>query len=129
MRRAIMLCVMILCASGYVFAQGDSHPTGNEEASSFDVQSYTPEMRFYVNEREHYQNPLNSVRRNAEHRAAQRRNRLAAMKWFGISNSRPQANPTPWTGTMAPARTGIGTDLYRWHGYVGSYGWYSHQAQ
>jgi hypothetical protein len=63
----------------------------------------TPEMWFYLQEVRRQDDPQMAVRRNAEFRAAQRRSRLASMKWFGMSNQRPRANPTPWFGVYSPA--------------------------
>ncbi len=58
----------------------------------------TPEMWFYEQQLREYLSPKMAVRRNAEFRAKQRRNRLASMRWFGISNARPNVGPDPWNG-------------------------------
>jgi hypothetical protein len=58
----------------------------------------TPEMWFYQEEMRRYDDPKLAVRRKAEFRAAQRQRRIAAMDWYGFSNLRPTANPTPFTG-------------------------------
>ena len=58
----------------------------------------TPEMWFYEQNRREYLDPKLAVRRNAEYHAANRQARLAAMKWFGLSNMRPQANSDPFHG-------------------------------
>ena len=60
--------------------------------------SMTPEMWFYQEEMRRYDDPRAAVRRKAEYRAAQRQRRLAALEWYGFSNMRPTANPTPFTG-------------------------------
>ncbi|HEV7222374.1 MAG TPA: hypothetical protein VGN42_06700 [Pirellulales bacterium] len=63
----------------------------------------TPEMWFYQQEMRRYDDPRAAVRRKAEYRAAQRQRRIAAMEWYGYSNSRPLANPTPFaSGTYSP---------------------------
>ena len=62
----------------------------------------TPEMWFYQQELRRYEDPKAAVRRKAEYRAAQRQRRIAAMDWYGYSNLRPTANPTPWFGTYSP---------------------------
>lgn len=77
----------------------------------------TPEMWFYIEEYRRYQDPAEAVRRKARQRAEQRRQRLAAQKWFGISNLRPQANPIPWFATYSPVWAGNSWDPYRWTGY------------
>jgi len=76
----------------------------------------TPEMWFYSQERDRYDDPAQAVRRKAELRAAQRSQRIAAMKWFGFSNARPQASVTPMMGIYSPAWAGNGYDRYDWVG-------------
>jgi hypothetical protein len=55
----------------------------------------TPEMWFYQQEMQQYLDPKMAVRRNAEFRADSRSKRLAAMKWFGLSNQRPRVSSDP----------------------------------
>lgn len=62
----------------------------------------TPEMWLYLQELRRYDDPRLAVRRKAEFRADQRRRRIAAREWFGLSNMRPTANPTPWYGAYSP---------------------------
>lgn len=62
----------------------------------------TPEMWLYLQEQRRYDDPRMAVRRKAEFRADQRRRRIAAREWFGLSNKRPTANPTPWYGAYSP---------------------------
>lgn len=81
--------------------------------------SATPEMWFYEQERNRYEDPKSAVRRKAEFRSSQRASRLATCKWFGIDNSRPTASPTPVTGTYAPTWIGNTADPYRWSGVGG----------
>lgn len=57
----------------------------------------TPEMWFYQQYQRQYQSPQEMVRRNADFEANQRMRRLAAMKWYGKSNSRPQAATDPYS--------------------------------
>lgn len=77
--------------------------------------SLTPEMWFYEQERSHWENPREAVRRNAEYRAWQRSQRIASMQWFGKSNARPSASPTPFTGSYSPTWTSNNFDPYRWN--------------
>ena len=60
------------------------------------------------------------VRRNAQQKAQQRRNRIAARKWFGYSAGRPKASPTPWTSQYSATWTGNGLNPLNWQG-TGSY--------
>lgn len=74
----------------------------------------TPEMWFYEQERSRYEDPKAAVRRKAEFRAAQRGNRLASLQWYGFSNARPVASPTPWFGSYSPSWVGNTGDPNHW---------------
>ncbi|REK13035.1 MAG: hypothetical protein DWQ37_10450 [Planctomycetota bacterium] len=79
----------------------------------------TPEMWIYEQERIRYEDPAMAVRRRAELRGAQRAARLAAMKWYGISNSRPTVSPTPWLNSSYAPFWGSNTyDPNRWRAYT-----------
>ena len=79
----------------------------------------SPEIWLYLHEQRRLDDPALAVRRNAERRAEERRDRLAAMKWFGYSNSRPQATCTPFTGHYSPVWAGNGTQGHVWRGVGG----------
>ncbi|MEX2112100.1 MAG: hypothetical protein WD845_02890 [Pirellulales bacterium] len=74
----------------------------------------TPEMWFYEQEMNRYDNPKAMVHERAEWRANQRRGRLAAQKWYGISNSRPMVSPFPWFGGYGPFWGSNTYDPLRW---------------
>lgn len=74
----------------------------------------TPEMWLYSQEVQRYDDPAQAVRRKAEYRGQQRANRIAAMKWFGKSNARPEASATPFMGIYSPAWVGNGYERYDW---------------
>jgi hypothetical protein len=74
----------------------------------------TPEMWFYEQAQRRYDDPKNAVRANAEFRALQRSRRLAALRWFGLSNSRPRANPDPVHGNYSPRWVGNGYSPSHW---------------
>lgn len=76
----------------------------------------TPEMWFYDQSLRNYRDPKTAVRRRAEFEADQRQARLAAQRWFGYSNSRPTANPIPYTGTYSPAWTSNSPYPSQWRG-------------
>ncbi|MFH1266594.1 MAG: hypothetical protein ABIK89_12770 [Planctomycetota bacterium] len=78
----------------------------------------TPEMWFYQQYAEQYQDPKVAVRQKAEERAAQRRARIAAQKWYGFSNIRPTAGIDPVHGDYSPAWSGRNANYpFRWSGY------------
>ena len=77
----------------------------------------TPEMWFYQEDLRRYQDPKMAVRQKAQYRANQRQQRLAALRWYGFSNSRPTAASDPFHSDYSPKWTG-GSDNYpnRWVG-------------
>lgn len=76
----------------------------------------TPEMWFYQEALRLYQDPEMMVRARAEFRADQRQRRIESRKWFGYSNSRPVANPTPFMGSYSPAWVSNTRRPYDWAG-------------
>jgi hypothetical protein len=79
----------------------------------------TPEMWYYMQEQRRYDDPKQAIRRKAEEKAAQRRDRIAALKWYGMSNSRPTASALPFYGTYSPSWVGNSWNPYHWHGGYG----------
>lgn len=77
----------------------------------------TPEFYLYMQELRRHDDPQQSVRRKAEARAAARESRIIAMKWYGMSNARPQANPVPFmSGSYSPTWIGSRPERYDWYG-------------
>lgn len=120
-----MRCFLIFTAVMVLMPVAAAHAAPPEEPSSFQEKPYnldssaitpTPEMWFYMNELQRHDDPRMAVRRNAELRGQQRRSRLAAMKWFGLSNQRPQVNPTPICGVYSPTWVAGWLDPFQWSG-------------
>ncbi len=77
----------------------------------------TPEMWFYEQYMQQYQDPKMAVRARAEFEADQRQRRLAAMRWFGMSNSRPKACCDPFHNDYSPGWYSNNSAYpYRWEG-------------
>ncbi len=74
----------------------------------------TPEMWFYEQQVNRYDDPKVMVHERAEWRANQRRSRLAASQWYGVSNSRPMVSPFPWFGGYGPFWGSNTYDPLRW---------------
>lgn len=73
----------------------------------------TPEMARYLSDMQRYQsNDLS--RQRAQLKAQQRLERISAMKWYGMSNSRPIASPTPFMGTYSPGWSSNTANPYQW---------------
>jgi hypothetical protein len=82
--------------------------------------SMTPEMWLYLQEYRRWNDPKEIVRRRAAQRAAERRMRMAALEWYGYSNQRPMAHPTPHTASYSPTWVGSLVQPYHWAG-IGAY--------
>jgi hypothetical protein len=125
--KAPALHLILVCAIATLAATASAEGIDGENADDipFDTQvapdslSLTPEMWFYLHQQRRQDDPQMVVRRNAEQKAAARRNRIAAMRWFGYSASRPKANPTPFTSQYSPTWTGNSMSPYRWVGATG----------
>jgi hypothetical protein len=76
----------------------------------------TPEMWFYEQERRRWDDPQILVRTAAEQRAADRHARMAAMAWYGMSNSRPTVSPDPIDNPFAPHWRSNGYQPAEWVG-------------
>jgi hypothetical protein len=74
----------------------------------------TPELWVYSQELKRHDDPAQAVRRKAEAKADQRLARLAALKWYGLSNSRPLASSIPTMGQYSPAWIGNGWERFDW---------------
>ncbi len=62
----------------------------------------TPDMWFYEQSLRQYNDPKSVVRQKAEFRTAERMRRMAALRWFGFSNSRPMVGSDPIHGDYGP---------------------------
>jgi hypothetical protein len=77
----------------------------------------TPDMWFYEQSLRQYNDPKSVVRQKAEFRTAERMRRMAALRWFGFSNSRPMAGVDPIHGDYSPQwSSGNVYQPFRWAG-------------
>ncbi len=113
-RMVICACLMAALAPAIARADGIERSRSDSRIAVGELQP-TPEMWFYEQYQQQYDDPSVAVRNKAEQRAAQRQSRLAAMRWFGLSNSRPQAASDPFHGDYSPRWTSNnGQYPYRW---------------
>ena len=115
--RAILVGIGVaVCSSS--FAAGDmlhstvSETTPQQEPSWYREQASTAKA-----------DSLKIIQQKAQVRAGQRNSRMASMQWYGMSNARPQASATPYTGRYSPAWEMPGGRPYAWYpqarpGYV-----------
>jgi len=108
MRNLGMTLVAFVLVAGSAFAAGPNDPyrATTEQQSSLSIATSpltpTPEMWFYQQYINQYQDPHTMVRKNAELAAAHRRGRIEARRWYGFSNMRPVAN-IDFVHTPAPS--------------------------
>jgi hypothetical protein len=95
----------------------DDVPRATTMQETLTTMTRTPEMWLYEQERIRYEDPKQAVRRRAEMRAAQRSDRLAAQRWYGISNSRPMATCTPHMEGYSPYWGSNTYDPNRWRAF------------
>ncbi len=124
MRLFIVLSFALACCS---VQAAETQPSGRPVAGGGSIVTGqvapTPEMWFYEQYMKNYSDPRLAVRRNAEFQQQQRENRLAAMRWFGMSNSRPRSSPDPFNGDYSPYWASTNRAFpYQWnavgHNYV-----------
>ncbi len=90
------LAAVLVLGGSVVWAAGPGDPGPYSQQQSLSIATSpvtpTPEMWFYQQYINQYQDPQTMVRQKAEYAASQRQARLAARRWFGFSNLRPTAN-------------------------------------
>ncbi|MDA0657594.1 MAG: hypothetical protein O3C60_02025 [Planctomycetota bacterium] len=84
----------------------------------------TPEMWIYAQEQKRLDDPRQIMRRKSQQEGAWRRERIAARKWFGLSNLRPTANPIPtMSASYSPSWGGSHWDPFLWTTHRASTQW------
>jgi hypothetical protein len=83
-------------------------------SSTLSAPQITPEMWLYLQEQRRHDDPAQAVRRKAEYKADQRMARITTSKWYGYSNSRPEASSIPFMGDYSPGWVGNGLSRYQW---------------
>lgn len=129
MKLSAFACLALLLIGSTAVAQqpGEIHPVATLQAPTVpasepfttpnvSLPQVTPEVWLYSQEWRRHDDPAQAVRRKAEARTAARMQRLEAMRWYGMSNARPQASVTPFMGVFSPAWSGNGYDRYDWVG-------------
>jgi hypothetical protein len=121
MRRIISLAALsVACATTSLSlstaADNNRRPNDAERTMSLGELTPTADMWFYQQDQRSYHDPREAVRRKAAYRTQQRQLRLAAQQWYGVSNSRPTAASTPFSGGTYGPEFGGGRDPNRWPG-------------
>lgn len=106
--RKTFSCVALLLACAAVPAAAQS-PADEAAAAS------RPESEgWYYDSGQMKLDPLQVHMQKSAQRAAQRNARIAAMNWYGMSNARPTASATPFTGMYSPAWQMPGGRPFAW---------------
>jgi hypothetical protein len=113
---SLMLVVVGLAAAD-LFAQSPDPGVAHVPAG-FSLGAITPtaDMWYFEQERIRRDDPREMIREKAEFKARQRQQRIAALKWFGLSNSRPQASPSLFGMNYSPGWVGNTYDPFAWRG-------------
>jgi hypothetical protein len=120
-RKLLVLLALVAAGPAYRCAaqeaplslRRDHAATPSNEISAGSV-TPTPDMWYYQQELKRYADPKLAIRRRAEQRADQRRERLASREWYGVSNTRPMVSTSP---QYMPYSTFWGSNTYdvlRW---------------
>lgn len=117
-KRYLSLTLVILSGvAGKLWAQSPE-PGVPHVPTGFSLGAITPtaDMWYFEQERLRRDDPREMIREKAEFKARQRQQRIAALKWFGLSNSRPQANPSLFGMIYSPGWVGNTYDPFAWRG-------------
>ena len=121
LRPACLSLSLFFALSALSLAQESPFDARRDEPVALEAQAPVPtmpqstEMWLYERERERYEDPKTAIRRKAELKSVQRAERLAALQWYGMSNSRPTYNLTPFFGGYQSGFWGSNTyDPSRW---------------
>lgn len=116
----IPLCLLLVVAARPCAAQEEAFEESvvNTAHTPAVAMPRTPEMWIYEQERIRYEDPKTAIRRRAELRGERRADRIATMKWYGMSNSRPRAFCTPSMSSYSPYWGSNTYDPSRWRPYA-----------
>lgn len=103
-------------------AQGlGSTPLAPSPEVSLSSMQMTPEMWYYQQEYRRENDPRELRKARARYHAAQREQRIASQKWYGLSPLRPVASPTPFLGSYSPRWVGNSIDPHYWRSGTSTY--------
>jgi hypothetical protein len=118
--RTFFLVGLAMAAASQAVAQGfDTLPPAADARFS---EEYTSTPYVQTTAPSYESNAVESTARtvqqqNAQTRGQQRQLRLASMAWYGMSNSRPTASPTPFASMYSPAWQMPGGRPFAWSSF------------
>ncbi|HTN75710.1 MAG TPA: hypothetical protein VL096_10710 [Pirellulaceae bacterium] len=115
------MALMLACATAgaqepNVFENPGAAP-GVRPGAAAETRQITPEMYRYLADLQRYGGPTDLTRQRAQLKAQQRMERMASAKWYGMSNSRPQASATPFMGSYSPTWSSNSPNPFVWRDY------------
>lgn len=115
-KRWMLACLISAILTGQVVAQRPAAPRRESRPGRAARVAPREAESYYAPRVTGYDDPATAVRRKAAFRAAQRMQRIAALRWYGMSKSRPMASSTPWASTYSPTWTSNTRRPYAWRG-------------
>ena len=107
LQRSVHAVLIALCLAGYAAAQ---EPAGRQSTSGEE-----PRESWYYQGPAYRADARAIVQQKAQARALQRQSRLASLAWYGMSNGRPTATPTPFTSMYSPVWQQPGGRPFAWY--------------
>ena len=120
MKRLALTFSLVMVLSTQVYGQDpilDQAPPALAPAKpegKVDGHTLTPEMYRNLVDLQRYGGPVDLTRERARLKAQQRLERMTALKWYGMSNSRPYAGATPFMGNYSPRWTSNSPNTSEW---------------
>jgi hypothetical protein len=108
LRSGLLVIAASLCMAGS-FPVAAHEPAKNIPAEDAESASW------YYPQPTYRPNPQAIIHEKAQTRALQRQSRLASLSWYGMSNLRPTAAPTPFTSRYSPVWEMPGGRPFAWH--------------
>jgi len=112
-RTGVLLMRTIICGVALLLACG-AVPAVAQSPADTDQGANAKRDAWYYDSGEMKVDPLQAHMQKAAQRGAQRAARIASMNWYGMSNARPTASATPFTGMYSPAWQTPGGRPFAW---------------
>jgi hypothetical protein len=109
-KRIIILCGLIVGTG-----MGFSAPLMAQQPASVARLDENHDESLYYQQPTYRPDTREIIHQKAQTRALQRQARLASMSWYGMSNARPTAAPTPFMSLYSPVWQMPGGRPFAWH--------------
>ena len=106
------LLLLALLAGNIASAQQPVRP--KREETQIAPPGVSPDMWAYIQDMRRQDDPKLNPQRAAQLKTQQRQARLASQQWYGVSNSRPTANPIPFMYQYSPSWVNNNVSPFLW---------------